>query len=1745
MMDKFDLVIEIMLTMFCHGKQNEPADADTAVMDIDQASDGNIDDSGPKPGQSSGDTQSKRPSSSTVQSKRKQRRNEKRKEKRKQRQEDCIQEREADAALTMESEPSAHNELPREVNDQNLPANAYVSHQINNHSLLPVLHHSARSCLSNAYYFQDFITTSFDDPVIALQDSIHRLATQNGITFEEQVRQWAQQTDAMVAMATSTGNEKTHIPSNSAALEELYKQHVPTFSDPDPYELMEEEVDDGHMMPQELGSSLVQSMQISTHLFIDGNLHGNPDKRALQNVSLPDKSTEDSVIFRTTYVNPEYSYSYVYVKLYRWAPDWNVWDKKFLKQLGTIRIPLKLAQRQEPTIEYLDEAAAAKFLGVDKCPTKVVKYTLTCTAHCDLDFYPVQRAPESMRDEILTIASLLNGQDMHEISIIHRIHEESDDLEQDYAVEWVRGSIDAWHRDGGDPQSIYFEKSPYKRIMTAGTVPKGNEIPYLPQLPPVSRFVDKSQYLVTFAVGKQQEKEYHERLHQQLEQTILPIKARLIPDLPTRHPVSGKPKQYLMLVDPAHIPEIAHLLPRTGDQCKITFPGVQMKDQSNPDVPAQPIEVLIAEYIRDIIQTETKSGNHSDRETMYRALEEPLKSLCLKGSDAEIDRNIRYMNDSIPKLDALTDNADNHALIEWIKGQMDWLQLPAGELGDVDGITQPLQCSAVRVAVTSKLWTSTTQLYKLTVPADPKTGEARLPYALDIPDPTVDDQGRPVTSMGSFIEKFTHEDSYLPIRFEFVDSNKTHKLEANALQKLSAPHTMPLHDRPSSDSVDLFHDLITMEPRPIEPLRERLPVLAQLAAGKHQNPHLQKMYHRLSKDKHQGIQMLLDDTRALHIINGPPGTGKTELLMHIAGFAIATMVPPHLVGRDEPADLGPRISLEDFDKLGTAEIERPGSTSKGKGKEGAKETAEAISRHHRVLFVTNNNQTTDDMVSRAQKTFRELNLSHKSILNREPVIIRTYCVKNELKDFPRKFTKIFQGIERLGTDGVGGVVWSLITGVSESVHAYSRKGRKMKGTSVSLAEVAATLFEKDKTEAQKYKNLRAAIDEVKDNPDCWSESAKFILREAEMGPFADAIGMADFIATTHVPAADIRKYFRADIVIEDEQPRVMESTSLILIAHFSPLARFGVGDTRQCGPLVFSTHQHRRYRPPPAFKQADAQNTQETLAQQVTSGQTAVGGGWAKPELPASGEETIGDWDKTKPLDSGEASQSVPEVVSENPQSGEASQAVPEVGSEDPEVVSENPEVVLENPEVVSENPEVVSENPDSGENGDDDEDLPIPATFAQQLKWSLPHRWVASGNPVVQLTENFRSKGLMSDFFNRQYYNGRLLVRLRKSGTFDKDYKTTMKFLRKLTHDDKLPINSVMVNLNSREGVSGRSATNMTNANFVMAQVHNLLADDDFTGKIMIIAPYQGQMEIYEWELSQRCSIEYDSSNKRFTFDRSRIHLCTHQGAQGVEAEVVFIDMVRSDKPGMTGEPELINVATSRAICAQVVIQNTFMFEKLQSRNLLNAPNVRDLSRLHMWHVEEGTLVDLPGIDYRVMCNMCYKTGHKKKECPMKTDGHFICPVSGCMGSHHPRNCRILRSRRLGDEAARRADEVAAKAHENADEQADGDADGAGDDANANTTVPRGPSEKAKKLGASNRTFRNKLRELREANAPGTGTETTAIEAPATEADTTGWGTAVAPASTWQQQGGSGEGADDHWDSIAAQANKEGGDFW
>lgn len=104
-------------------------------------------------------------------------------------------------------------------------------------------------------------------------------------------------------------------------------------------------------------------------------------------------------------------------------------------------------------------------------------------------------------------------------------------------------------------------------------------------------------------------------------------------------------------------------------------------------------------------------------------------------------------------------------------------------------------------------------------------------------------------------------------------------------------------------------------------------------------------------------------------------------------------------------------------------------------------------------------------------------------------------------------------------------------------------------------------------------------------------NGKQISRLVQSGPQKDALAQSDIVFATPVAMAvaekNFRETFRRHYIIGDESPRDKETTTLILLSHFSPKAYIFLGDHKQLAPLVFSTYQHRKYKPPRAFKPAE------------------------------------------------------------------------------------------------------------------------------------------------------------------------------------------------------------------------------------------------------------------------------------------------------------------------------------------------------------------------------------------------------------------------------------------------------------------------------------------------------------------------------------------------------------------------------
>ncbi|KAL2282589.1 hypothetical protein FJTKL_10450 [Diaporthe vaccinii] len=105
----------------------------------------------------------------------------------------------------------------------------------------------------------------------------------------------------------------------------------------------------------------------------------------------------------------------------------------------------------------------------------------------------------------------------------------------------LENCTEGWHRDAKNPLPIYLEKSPSKRMLDLNTIPKGDDIPFMDQVPALAIFEAKEQCYVTMVIGNQQEKEYHDCQHDKPNEFDVPV--RFVRDGRSLHAESKAPQE--------------------------------------------------------------------------------------------------------------------------------------------------------------------------------------------------------------------------------------------------------------------------------------------------------------------------------------------------------------------------------------------------------------------------------------------------------------------------------------------------------------------------------------------------------------------------------------------------------------------------------------------------------------------------------------------------------------------------------------------------------------------------------------------------------------------------------------------------------------------------------------------------------------------------------------------------------------------------------------------------------------------------------------------------------------------------------------------------------------------------------------------------------------------------------------------------------------------------------------------------
>ncbi|KAL1863922.1 hypothetical protein Daus18300_008071 [Diaporthe australafricana] len=122
-------------------------------------------------------------------------------------------------------------------------------------------------------------------------------------------------------------------------------------------------------------------------------------------------------------------------------------------------------------------------------------------------------------------------------------------------------------------------------------------------------------------------------------------------------------------------------------------------------------------------------------------------------------------------------------------------------------------------------------------------------------------------------------------------------------------------------------------------------------------------------------------------------------------------------------------------------------------------------------------------------------------------------------------------------------------------------------------------------------------------------------------------------------------------------------------------------------------------------------------------------------------------------------------------------------------------------------------------------------------------------------LEHNYRQHGIAGDFFNEFFYNA-------DANFIEADDQLGP--LEILAGKKEVLGDTLMSDLDSHESSEARSFLSPTHVNFALAKVAEHCLDPTFApnkkgkvGKVIIIAPYEAQRNLYTYDLKKRASVE------------------------------------------------------------------------------------------------------------------------------------------------------------------------------------------------------------------------------------------------------------------------------------------------
>ncbi|KAL7787985.1 AAA domain-containing protein [Trichoderma ceciliae] len=211
---------------------------------------------------------------------------------------------------------------------------------------------------------------------------------------------------------------------------------------------------------------------------------------------------------------------------------------------------------------------------------------------------------------------------------------------------------------------------------------------------------------------------------------------------------------------------------------------------------------------------------------------------------------------------------------------------------------------------------------------------------------------------------------------------------------------------------------------------------------------------------------------------------------------------------------------------------------------------------------------------------------------------------------------------------------------------------------------------------------------------------------------------------------------------------------------------------------------------------------------------------------------------------------------------------------------------------------------------------------YAEQLRLSTMARAAAAGALDQKLLVNNRAYGNLHRLPSAIFYEGEMISGQDEESMYPPSTMYLKEHLEKLSGRQNLKENRLVVSFaSSAEEIHRSSFWNPQQHSWVIEQVKCLLGDAKFRslcgepGTVMIQTPYSTAYRQYQGEVKQ-WPAEW----------QSRVQVLTVDKAQGNQADVVFLDMVRTTSVGFMDDPQRLNVAITRARQAEVIVMHVRM---------------------------------------------------------------------------------------------------------------------------------------------------------------------------------------------------------------------------